>query len=105
MRPINVTVLQGQSVIIPLDVYQNPGDVYLDCVPSGGASYGVQASNDDPFSGSVPVNFTTVVPIAAATLTPKQAQLTSPIPRQLYVTVAAGTGSVAVRVVQMGVKG
>jgi hypothetical protein len=103
MRPINQTVAAAQTLQIPLDIYQSPGEVYIDCVPTGGATYGVQASNDDPFAG-VPTNFTTTPPIAAATATATQATISGVIPRQLYVTVA-GTGSVAVRVIQMGVKG
>ena len=105
MRPIVQTISAPGSLIIPLDFHQNPGSVYIDVTVIGTVSYGVQASNDDPFSGSAPTNFTTVPPIAAATAAAAQATISGAIPRQLYVTLASGSGSITVRVIQAGVMG
>jgi hypothetical protein len=106
MRPIVQTVTAGNSLQIPLDMYQRPFNVTADVIINTSGTYTLQASNDDPYSGSVPTNFmpnTTNtaelnLPPAAST-TSLQGYSTIPI-RQLYLTVSAG--SVTIRVMQAG---
>jgi hypothetical protein len=105
MRPIIQTVVAGGSLQIPLDLYQRPFDVMIDIIVNGAGTYTVQASNDDPFSGSAPTNFVTsgangVVLPAAASTAAAQGSITGNPVRQLYFTVSAG--SATIRVVQAG---
>jgi hypothetical protein len=103
MRPITFTLVNGQSQIVVLDKFLTPFQVEVDAVISGAATYGVQCSNDDPFSGNPPTNFTTTppAPIPAGTAASAQGSVLVPV-RQLFVSVTAGAGSVTFRIVQAG---
>ncbi len=99
MRPISQTLTGPAAVLaIPLDIYEDPFSVTVDCVVSGTVTYQVGTSNDDPFSGSAPVN---INPLIASGSINAKSTISAPV-RQLYVQVTAGTGSVTVRVVQAG---
>lgn len=108
MRPIIQTLTAGGTLQIPLDMYQRPFNVTIDVIVNGAGTYGVQASNDDPFNGPFPpVNFmASAAPglgnfaaIAPGATTNQQADVSTPV-RQLYFTVSAG--SATIRVMQAG---
>ena len=103
MRPITFTLVNGQSQIVVLDKFLTPFQVEVDAVINGAATYGVQCSNDDPFSGSNPTNFTTTpaAPIPPATVASAQGSVLVPV-RQLFASMTAGAGSVTIRIVQAG---
>jgi hypothetical protein len=103
VRPITLTLTNGQSQVIPLDRYLNPFQVEVDAVITGTLTYGVQCSNDDPWSGNPPTTFTTTpaAPIPAGSTTSLQGSVLVPV-RQLYAAATAGTGSVTIRIIQAG---
>lgn len=102
MRPISQTLSgPAATLVIPLDVYEDPFQVSVDCVVNGAVTYQVGTSNDDPWTGQPPTNVNSL--IASGSVNAQQT-ITAPV-RQLYVQVTAGTGSVTVRVVQSGARG
>ncbi len=104
MRPISQTLNGPAAALqIPLDIYEDPFSVAIDCVVTGTVTYEVQASNDEPFSGTAPTDFITATPIASGSVS-AQATVSVPV-RQLYASVTAGTGSVTIRVIQAGNRG
>jgi len=105
MRPVIVTT-SGVSASSPvvLDYFQNPFTVGIQCVVSGGATYTVQATEDDPFQ-SGGLGSATWFSVESANLvgaTTSQIGRTEILCRAIRVNQTVGAGSVTMTVVQAG---
>lgn len=102
MRPITVSVTGvGSSVVVPLDYRVSPTNVAIGCVVSGTATYTVEHTFDDVFSPSFVPASATWLPNSG--LTAKTASTDGNYvlpPRGVRVTIASGTGTVTMTVIQ-----
>lgn len=103
MRPVTISQTGvGQSVVVPLDVRLDPFSVFLDALLSGGtATYNIEYTNDDVWSGVAPTNWTPVASMSALSAS-GVGSLAAPVRGvRINVTAAAG-GTVTLRIVQAG---
>jgi hypothetical protein len=100
MRPITTQASGiGFGTLIPLDMYQTPFEVSLDCIISGTVTYNIEYTNDDVWNVT-PTDWTPVSSMSGLSAN-AFGTLTSPV-RGLHINITAGTGSVTLRVIQAG---
>lgn len=107
MRPLTITQTGvGDTGAIPLDIYRNPFNVTIQCVPSGGAAvYTVQYTLDDVYApGYNPAagNWFTLAGLSALSASAIDSLISPVTAIRLRVTAAPGGENVQMRVVQAG---
>jgi hypothetical protein len=103
MRPVNITQTGvGNSVPVPLDLYQRPFEVTLAVEVTGTVTYSVVWTTDDVWN--VPAGSLNWNPAASnltAATTSQVGSLISPV-TAVQLQVTAGTGTAFMRVIQAG---
>ena len=105
MRPIYFTLTNGQSQIVPLDIYLTPFQVSIECEVVTAATYGVETTRDnvqDPTVTPLWSNSDVAALNPGAVATQRGVQ-TTPV-TALRVSMTAGAGSLKVRIVQSGIR-
>lgn len=104
MQPIRYTVTgTGTSPLINLDHNANPFNVGVACVVSGTATFSVQHTYDDIFSGTfatATANWFTATAFLDKTANTDGAYTTPCMAMQLRVTAATGSPTVSITVIQ-----
>lgn len=107
MQPITRSVTGvASSTVVPLDHYIAPFSVGIGCVVTGTVSYTVQHTYDDVWAPTY--SAASGVWFAHSTIATKTANFdgnySAPV-TAVRVTIASGTGSVAMTVIQAGIVG
>lgn len=102
MRPIRVSVTGvGSSAVVPLDYRASPTNVAIGCILSGTATYTVEHTFDDVQSPTFSAGSATWFPNAGLTAKTASSDGNYVVPpTAVRVTIASGSGTVTMVVIQ-----